>query len=111
VYRGKWHNNDVAIKVMTCSHVELPRVLKEAEIMIGLEHDNIVRALHCLVVDKQPVMESSDKSADQKVRHIVFPQVLRGCVIQHVLWCALLFCHAAAPITIQSHKPNTSNTG
>jgi hypothetical protein len=60
VYRGKWHSNDVAIKVMSCSHVELPRVLKEAEIMIGLEHENIVRALHCLVVDKQPaVLQSS----------------------------------------------------
>jgi hypothetical protein len=55
---------------MTCSQAELPRVLKEAEIMIGLEHDNIVRALHCMVVDKQPAataMQSSAVSADRKV--------------------------------------------
>jgi hypothetical protein len=68
VYRGKWHNSDVAIKVMSCSQAELPRVLKEAEIMIGLEHDNIVRALHCLVVDKQIAVQSSGAYADPKVR-------------------------------------------
>uniref|UniRef100_A0A383VPR0 Protein kinase domain-containing protein n=1 Tax=Tetradesmus obliquus TaxID=3088 RepID=A0A383VPR0_TETOB len=59
VYRGKWHSNDVAIKVMSTSPAELPRVLKEAEIMIGLEHDNIVRALHCMVVDKQAALHGS----------------------------------------------------
>jgi hypothetical protein len=38
--------------------------------MIGLEHENIVRALHCMVVDKQPThtaMQSSAVSADRKV--------------------------------------------
>ncbi|WIA28307.1 hypothetical protein OEZ86_010858 [Tetradesmus obliquus] len=63
VYRGKWHSNDVAIKIMSTSPAELPRVLKEAEIMIGLQHDNIVRALHCMVVDKQAALHGSGMPA------------------------------------------------
>ncbi|WIA08244.1 hypothetical protein OEZ85_007689 [Tetradesmus obliquus] len=63
VYRGKWHSNDVAVKVMSTSPAELPRVLKEAEIMIGLQHDNIVRALHCMVVDKQAAPHGSGMPA------------------------------------------------
>lgn len=62
VFKGKWCGMDVAIKVMSCSQGELERVLREAEIMLGLEHPNIVRALYCSVVEPQPTEEPHQQS-------------------------------------------------
>eukprot|EP00879_Flechtneria_rotunda_P006938 GHRR01007285.1.p1 GENE.GHRR01007285.1~~GHRR01007285.1.p1 ORF type:complete len:862 (+),score=270.91 GHRR01007285.1:709-3294(+) len=50
VYSGRWHGSDVAVKVMSCRPSELVKVLQEAEIMMSLDHRNIVRALNCSVV-------------------------------------------------------------
>eukprot|EP00878_Enallax_costatus_P011784 GHUV01012300.1.p1 GENE.GHUV01012300.1~~GHUV01012300.1.p1 ORF type:complete len:615 (+),score=126.07 GHUV01012300.1:446-2290(+) len=50
VYRARWHSTEVAVKVMTCSPAELPKVLREAELMMSMQHDNIVRALNCSVL-------------------------------------------------------------
>jgi serine/threonine protein kinase len=41
VYKGRWHGRDVAIKVVHCSPDELPRVLREAEIMLQVDHPNV----------------------------------------------------------------------
>lgn len=50
VYKGRWHSSDVAIKIVTVrSPEELPRVLREAEVMMQLDHPNIVRAFHASV--------------------------------------------------------------
>lgn len=47
--RGHWHSSDVAIKIMSCTRAELPKVLREAEVMMQLNHPNIVRAFHASV--------------------------------------------------------------
>lgn len=39
----------MAIKIMSCTPDELPKVLKEAEVMMQLDHPNIVRAFHASV--------------------------------------------------------------
>lgn len=49
VYRGRWHGTDVAVKIISCTADELPKVLKEAEVMMQLNHPNIVRAFQCSV--------------------------------------------------------------
>jgi serine/threonine protein kinase len=50
VYKGRWHSSDVAIKIVTVrAPEELPRVLREAEVMMQLDHPNIVRAFHASV--------------------------------------------------------------
>jgi serine/threonine protein kinase len=50
VYRGRWHSTDVAIKIINVrSPDELPKVLREAEVMMQLSHHNIVRAFHVSV--------------------------------------------------------------
>jgi serine/threonine protein kinase len=41
VYKGRWLGRDVAIKVVHCSPDELPRVLREAEIMLQVDHPNV----------------------------------------------------------------------
>jgi hypothetical protein len=42
LYRaGRWHGQDVAIKIILCLPEELPRVLQEAEIMLQLDHPNV----------------------------------------------------------------------
>jgi hypothetical protein len=38
---GRWHGQDVAIKIIHCLPEELPRVLREAEIMLQLDHPNV----------------------------------------------------------------------
>lgn len=48
-FRGRWHSSDVAIKIMSCTADELPKMLKEAEVMMQLNHPNIVRAFHASV--------------------------------------------------------------
>lgn len=47
--RGRWHSSDVAVKIMSCNRDELPKMLKEAEVMMQLNHLNIVRAFHASV--------------------------------------------------------------
>jgi hypothetical protein len=32
--RGRWHGTDVAVKIISCTPDELPKVLKEAEVMM-----------------------------------------------------------------------------
>uniref|UniRef100_A0A383WP55 Protein kinase domain-containing protein n=1 Tax=Tetradesmus obliquus TaxID=3088 RepID=A0A383WP55_TETOB len=49
VYKGRWHSSDVAIKIMSCTRAELGRVLREAEVMMQLNHPNIVRAFQASV--------------------------------------------------------------
>lgn len=50
VYKGRWHSTDVAIKIVTVRNPdELPRVLHEAEVMMKLDHGNIVHAYHASV--------------------------------------------------------------
>lgn len=49
VFKGRYHGQAVAVKVLTCLLSELPRVLREAEIAMQLDHPNLVRALRCLV--------------------------------------------------------------
>jgi hypothetical protein len=45
---------DVAVKILdACTAETLPRVLKEAEVMMGLEHQNIVKAFQCSVWSKK----------------------------------------------------------
>lgn len=47
VYKGRWHSSDVAVKIITVrTPEELPKVLHEAEVMMQLDHPNIVRAFH-----------------------------------------------------------------
>jgi hypothetical protein len=54
VYKGRWHGMDVAVKIMDpCSPDKLPRVLKEAEVMMGLSHQNVVQAYQCSVWSKK----------------------------------------------------------
>lgn len=54
VFKGRWHGMDVAVKIMdSCTAETLPRVLKEAEVMMGLEHHNIVKAFQCSVWSKK----------------------------------------------------------
>lgn len=38
---GRWHGQDVATKIIHCLPEELPRVLREAEIMLQLDHPNV----------------------------------------------------------------------
>lgn len=49
VFKGRFHGREVAIKVINCYPEELPRVLREAEIMLEADHPNVVRALSCVV--------------------------------------------------------------
>ncbi|KAF6251427.1 kinase-like domain-containing protein [Scenedesmus sp. NREL 46B-D3] len=49
VYKGRWHSSDVAVKIMSCTRADLAKVLKEAEVMMQLNHHNIVRAFHASV--------------------------------------------------------------
>lgn len=50
VYKGRWHSSDVAIKIINVrTPEELPKVLREAEVMMVLDHPNIVRAFHASV--------------------------------------------------------------
>lgn len=45
---------DVAVKIMDpCTPSTLPRVLKEAEVMMNLTHPNIVQAYQCSVWSKK----------------------------------------------------------
>jgi serine/threonine protein kinase len=37
------------VKIISCTPDELPKVLKEAEVMMQLHHPNIVRAYQCSV--------------------------------------------------------------
>jgi hypothetical protein len=47
VYKGRWHSSDVAVKIITVrTPEELPKVLHEAEVMMQLDHPNVVRAFH-----------------------------------------------------------------
>lgn len=41
VFQGRWHGKDVAIKIIHCQPEQLPRVLREAEIMLQLDHPNV----------------------------------------------------------------------
>lgn len=41
VYHGRWHGREVAVKVIHCLPEELQRVLREAEIMLQLDHPNV----------------------------------------------------------------------
>jgi serine/threonine protein kinase len=50
VFKGRWHSSDVAIKIITVrTPEELPKVLREAEVMMQLDHTNVVRAFHASV--------------------------------------------------------------
>jgi hypothetical protein len=50
VFKGRWHSSDVAIKIITVrTPEELPKVLREAEVMMKLDHTNVVRAFHASV--------------------------------------------------------------
>lgn len=50
VYKGRWHSSDVAIKIITVrTPEELPKMLREAEVMMKLDHTNVVRAFHASV--------------------------------------------------------------
>jgi hypothetical protein len=54
VFKGRWHGMDVAVKILdSCTAETLPKVLKEAEVMMGLEHENIVKAFQCSVWSKK----------------------------------------------------------
>ena len=54
VFKGRWHGMDVAVKIMDpCNPDTLPRVLKEAEVMMTLEHQNVVKAYQCSVWSKK----------------------------------------------------------
>jgi hypothetical protein len=50
VAQGRWQGGDVAIKVIHCLPQEVNRVLREAEILMGVQHDHIVRCFKCCVV-------------------------------------------------------------
>lgn len=66
VFKGRWHGMDVAVKVMDpCTPETLPRVLKEAEVMMGLKHQNIVTAYQCSVWSKRQQQQL------MQVRHVV----------------------------------------
>jgi serine/threonine protein kinase len=41
VYAARWHGQDVAVKIIHCLPDELQRVLREAEIMLQLDHPNV----------------------------------------------------------------------
>jgi serine/threonine protein kinase len=41
VFQGRWHGKGVAIKIIHCQPEQLPRVLREAEIMLQLDHPNV----------------------------------------------------------------------
>lgn len=62
VYRGRWHSSDVAIKIIVVrTPEELPKVLKEAEVMLQLDHPNIVRAFHASVWNPSEQVRAFDK--------------------------------------------------
>ncbi|WIA13330.1 hypothetical protein OEZ85_006913 [Tetradesmus obliquus] len=66
VYRGRWHGTDVAVKIISCTPDELPKVLKEAEVMMQLHHPNIVRAYQCSVwnpTEQQRALQAGKKAA------------------------------------------------
>ncbi|WIA33471.1 hypothetical protein OEZ86_006600 [Tetradesmus obliquus] len=66
VYRGCWHGTDVAVKIISCTPDELPKVLKEAEVMMQLHHPNIVRAYQCSVwnpTEQQRALQAGKKAA------------------------------------------------
>ena len=45
MYKGRWHSTDVAIKIVAVRNPdELPKVMHEAEVMMTLDHTNIVHA-------------------------------------------------------------------
>ena len=48
VYKGRWRGRDVAVKVIRHSSKTADVVLNEVNLMLSLEHPNIVRALHVI---------------------------------------------------------------
>jgi hypothetical protein len=77
VFKGRWHGMDVAVKIIDpCNPDTLPRVLKEAEVMMTLDHRNVVKAYQCSVWSK--------KQQEQMVR-VSLQQLHAGCV--HCMTC------------------------
>lgn len=51
VYRGIWRHQTVAVKVILHAKQNTERIRHEADLMMRLEHANVVRALHYEVLD------------------------------------------------------------
>eukprot|EP00775_Hariotina_reticulata_P005331 gene5331-5567_t len=49
VYKGRWHSKDVAVKVINCQPRDLDVVLREADVMMKLQHEYVVKCLSCQV--------------------------------------------------------------
>lgn len=89
VFKGRWHGRDVAIKIIHCLPSELERVLREAEIMLHLDHPNCVRALNCIVHRKpQPNGAAMGGATHAGSGEPQSGQVCVHCVCVHllVLW-------------------------
>eukprot|EP00775_Hariotina_reticulata_P005704 gene5704-5944_t len=69
VYKGRWHSIDVAVKIISCTPDELPKVLKEAEVMMQLHHPNVLRAYQCSVwnpAEQQRVLQRAQLEQHQQ---------------------------------------------
>jgi len=86
VYKGRWHSTDVAIKIISVrSPEELPRVLREAEVMLQLDHANIVRAFHASVWSPSEQVSLQTRGT--------------ACLAAAMMWpcaCHALSCHGAS---------------
>lgn len=74
MYKGRWHGSDVAIKIINVrTPEELPKVLREAEVMMALEHPNIVRAFHASVWNPAEQVRAAAQ------QHVVPWSIFVGC--------------------------------
>eukprot|EP00775_Hariotina_reticulata_P008299 gene8299-8484_t len=99
VYKGRWQGSDVAIKVIHCLPQEVNHVLREAEILMGVQHEHIVRCFKCCVVqsDRQGALQPDrldDRYSDQELSGAVddpeLNQLTQGPESQ--VWLVLELC-------------------
>jgi hypothetical protein len=52
--QGRWRTQDVAVKVIHCSPRDLDSVLREADVMMKLQHEFVVKCFSCHVKEHNP---------------------------------------------------------
>lgn len=81
MYRAKWACLDVAVKVIQHSQETTALVRNEVELMMSLNHPNIVRAYHCITQRRKPGVaasrrasrESNGKTSVDPMLHVAVP--------------------------------------
>lgn len=69
VFRGRWNGIDVAVKVIEHTGASAAEVQQEMEILMSLQHPNIVRAYHCMAYIHREASANSEYSGSMVSMH------------------------------------------